>query len=202
MIFGNSIISQCPICGRSKELLRMLCGNTYGAENWSDTKMNAPMMPERSPVQKCPHCGHYYLLSKVKTEKGDNSSTEGGWLSFKEMLEAVEESDSWDLTSDEYFEVLLTALWSFNDLERYGKMATRDIYVKVKPIIIKLIPMVKDSLFKAELYRELEMYKESLDILYSYDAPNENAKCIAKQLITCAENKNRIVVKVLQDEKK
>ena len=58
---GYARIVYCPYCGEKKELLSLMSGNTIGARYWSDLRMRAPMLPEVSPVQKCHHCGKYYL---------------------------------------------------------------------------------------------------------------------------------------------
>ena len=54
-IFGNAEIVKCPYCGTKKELINLVSGNTFGAVYWSDNKRIAPMLPQASPVQKCPH---------------------------------------------------------------------------------------------------------------------------------------------------
>ena len=59
-----------------KEIIRLLSGNSIGATLWSDARYEAPMLPEISPVQKCPTCGHFFLLSKVECKKGNNVSFE------------------------------------------------------------------------------------------------------------------------------
>lgn len=81
-------IVYCPYCGKTKELLGLMSGNTFRARLWSDLKMRAPMLPQVSPVQKCPHCGKYYLHYKQKSEKGRSPSLEQGELSYPEWKEA------------------------------------------------------------------------------------------------------------------
>ena len=78
----------CPYCGGKKELLSLISGNTFRARFWSDLKMQAPMLPQISPVQKCPHCGKYYLHYKQRSENGESPSFELGELSYSEWKEA------------------------------------------------------------------------------------------------------------------
>ena len=46
---ANSLVVKCPHCGGKKELLQLISGNTLGAEQWSDAKQIAPMLPRVSP---------------------------------------------------------------------------------------------------------------------------------------------------------
>ena len=88
MLPANARIVFCPYCGGTKELMSLMSGNTFGARYWSDLKMQAPMLPQISPVQKCPHCGKYYLYYKQKSEDGERPSFELGELSYPEWKEA------------------------------------------------------------------------------------------------------------------
>ena len=89
MLPGNPRILVCPFCGKEKEIMSLVSGNTCGAELWSDNKQIAPMLPEISYVQRCPHCGKYYITGRqeVKYAK-DGYSFEKGLLSYPEMKEA------------------------------------------------------------------------------------------------------------------
>ena len=61
---GNPQILTCPFCGTEKQIMSLVSGNTFGAEYWSDNKQIARMLPEISYIQKCPHCGKYYIKSR------------------------------------------------------------------------------------------------------------------------------------------
>lgn len=67
MFPANARILTCPHCQGKKEVMQLLSGNTFGAELWSDSKEDAPMLPQVSYVQKCPHCGKYFLMSSQAT---------------------------------------------------------------------------------------------------------------------------------------
>ena len=86
---GNPQILTCPFCGKEKEIMSLVSGNTFGSELWSDNKQIAPMLPEISYVQKCPHCGKYFIKGRqaVKYAK-DGYCFEKGLLTFPETKEA------------------------------------------------------------------------------------------------------------------
>lgn len=88
MKYGLSEIVKCPYCGEAKKLLSLASGNSINAKYWSDMKMSAPMMPEVSPVQKCPKCGCYYLKYKQQWYEGKDENGELGELSYPEWKEA------------------------------------------------------------------------------------------------------------------
>lgn len=69
MILGDDITVICPNCGKTKKLLSLVSGNTCGGRLWSDTKAEYPMLPQLSPIQKCPRCGRYYFLDDAKQKK-------------------------------------------------------------------------------------------------------------------------------------
>lgn len=196
MIFANALVAKCPHCNGTKELIQLLSGNTFGADNWSDTRQIAPMLPTASPVQRCPHCGHYYLIDKVETYKGDNSSSEEGWLTFPEAIDALRESRSWNLSNEERFGMLLITIWAFNDYARSGKDAANEEQVLVNEIIKEILPLVKDTLFKAELLREMGEFKLCIEALSSFSAENDIQKNIVKCIADLAEKKDRKVFKL------
>lgn len=89
MIPGPPQILTCPYCGTEKEVMSLASGNTFGEVIWSDNKRIAPMLPEASYIQKCPHCGKYYIKERQKVKYGKELfSFELGLLTFPEMKEA------------------------------------------------------------------------------------------------------------------
>ena len=89
MKLGYPLILTCPFCGKEKKIMSLVSGNTFDSELWSDNKQIAPMLPEISYVQKCPHCGKYYIIRRqaVKFAK-EGHSLETGRLTFSKMKEA------------------------------------------------------------------------------------------------------------------
>lgn len=159
-------ILTCPICGREKEILQLMSGNTLHSRQWSDCKQDCPMFPRVSMVQKCPHCGHYYLITRQYNYKESESySNETGQLNFHELCEALNELEKENLTSEEHFNIMLMTVWAYNDNFRYGKPVIsleetdKEFFHK---IVLSLIPMCKEIEMKAELYREIRMFDESI----------------------------------------
>lgn len=66
MTLGPPTRLTCPHCGKSKYILSIASGNTFGATHWSDTKHDYPMLRHPSSVQRCPHCGGYFFYEDAK----------------------------------------------------------------------------------------------------------------------------------------
>ena len=86
----------CPYCGREKYLVAIASGNTIGGMIWSDSKSIYPMLPQTSPIQKCPHCSRYYFLDSVKRDLArvvtvDGKEIELKWLSIWDRIEKKDE---------------------------------------------------------------------------------------------------------------
>ena len=88
MIPERAEIVRCPFCWKKKRLLAIESGNNIDAEFWSDGKMIAPMLPQVSPVQKCPRCGKYYLEYRCFSRAGLGKSWEKGEMTYHEWKEA------------------------------------------------------------------------------------------------------------------
>ena len=102
------------------------------------------MLPKISFVQKCPHCGKYYLLSRQKPEHGNTYSFEKGELNYKEIKEAwTMLKDTEDLTENERLSILIMQVWAFNDDYTRGKEAAvpKEEQDNIKGIIDMLIKL-------------------------------------------------------------
>lgn len=176
LIPGFTQILSCPQCGTMKEILRYVSPNTEGQTIWSDNKIIVPMRPVVSFVQKCPRCGHYYLLTRQKPEHGNNASFEQGELNYREMKEAwFQLKDMPGMTENEKLSVLIMQVWAFND--EYTRCQCRTVPIEeqtyIKEIIDLLLNMdMVDDLLRAELLREAGRFKESLDVLEGYPVNN------------------------------
>lgn len=182
MMPGFAKILTCPKCGTKKEVLGYVSGCTFGQTVWSDNKTITPLSHKVSFVQKCPVCGHYYLLSRQKPEYSQNSSNEQGELSYKEMKEAWRMlKDMPDLTENEMLSILIMQVWAYNDeyTRHHGKSAPKEEQVYIAKIIDLLLNLdMVDDLLRAELLREAGRFKESLDILDDYPVNNSYiSKC-------------------------
>ncbi len=154
-----------------------MSGNTIGQTLWSDNKTIAPMLPKVSFVQKCPHCGKYYLLSRQETEYGKTYSFELGELNYEEIKEAwsmLKETE--DLTENEKLNILIMQVWAFNDsyTRENETTAPKDEQAYIKGIIELLLKLDNvDDLLKAEFLRETGRFEEALELLKNYPAGND-----------------------------
>lgn len=188
----NCKLAVCPHCGGKKGIMQLASGNTIGAVLWSDAKQVAPMLPQVSPVQKCPMCGHYYLLNNVQFEEGDTYSFEEGWLSFDEAVEAFHE-----LNNQENLELLTIIIaWAFNDMLRADSEPSQEQYETFKIIVsnnLKQSIFMEDALLRAELHREIEEFDECLSVLSKYRPENDFIASIKKGIIKRAKNQDNKV---------
>lgn len=202
MIPANSLIVKCPHCGGKKELLQLVSGNTCGSELWSDVKQIAPMLPKVSPVQKCPECGHYYLLSRIKdTEEGNEYSFETGWLSFDEAIEANREIEN--LSFEEQSTMSIITIWAYNDIIRNGDEPSSSQYDAFMSYVKRLLDQSKmfsdNILLRAELYREIGNYEKSIELLDNFTAEDDFIRGIKEKIKEMAANHQNQVFKLETD---
>ena len=114
---GPPRILTCPRCGKKKQVLTLASGNTAWQEVWSDNKRILPYLPYPSFVQRCPHCGEYFLLSRQhKEELGRGFCTKEGKLQFHQLKEAFEKlTSSIEFTDEERQDFLFNLVWAYND---------------------------------------------------------------------------------------
>ena len=184
MILSNVEIVICPFCGKQKELLSLISGNTFGAVLWSDGKRITPLLPEVSPVQKCPRCRKYYLYYKQSTKTADHESFTTGNLSYKEWKEAFAQLNAAPSLDDRDKNVIFMRLiHAFND--RYYRGPAPEIYTKettppqeeyafIVQVIDSFIAYAKwvtpsAKLLKAELFREAGHFSQCIQTLQSID---------------------------------
>ncbi len=73
----------CPHCGGGKNVLAILSGNTCRGEVWSDSRHYYPMMPQYSPIQKCPECGRYFFKKDGNFKMVDSVTVDGKVIEFE-----------------------------------------------------------------------------------------------------------------------
>lgn len=172
MIPGNSQILTCPFCGGEKEILSLISGNTFGAELWSDNKRIARMMPEISFVQKCPHCGKYFIKSRQETRYAEDShSFDTGMLTFPEWKEAFSQlSAEGFLNQKEEAYVRMMLHQAYNDFyfrsldKKAVQEEDRELFHDNALWLIQ--NLITDAVMKAEFYRqigEMEAARRTLD---------------------------------------
>lgn len=202
MMPGNPRILVCPFCGKEKEIMSLISGNTFGAELWSDNKQIAPMLPEISYVQKCPHCGKYYITGRqeVKYAK-DGYSFEKGLLTYPEMKEAFTQlSEEGFLNEKEEINVRMMLHHAYNDYY-YRTDEKKVISEEDKTLFHEnglwlINNLITDSVMKAEFYREIGEIDTAKSILDSITVEDEFLKRIVTGIKERLEVNNCQVFKV------
>ena len=202
MMPGNPQILICPFCGTEKQIMSLISGNTFGAELWSDNKQIAPMLPEISYVQKCPHCGKYYITERqeVKYAK-DGYSFEKGLLTYPEMKEAFTQlSEEGFLNENEEINVRMMLHHAYNDYY-YRTDEKKVISEEDKTLFHEnglwlINNLITDSVMKAEFYREIGEIDTAKSILDSITVEDEFLKRIVTGIKERLEVNNCQVFKV------
>lgn len=210
MLPDNPRVLTCPKCRGQKNVLSLMSGNTFGTTFWSDTKREAPMLPEVSVVQKCPHCGYYYFANKqsYKTFNKEEYSFELGTLSFDDCKEALAQFLNESLDAEDEKTLRIYTLFAFNDKyyrHHEGSKPNEDADLKddflyFKDNTLRLIELFKNddesALFRAELYREIKMYKECLSLIRKVNEENERISSIKEGIRERAEVWDNAVFKI------
>lgn len=186
---GPLRILTCPFCGGEKKVMTLASGNTFGAEVWSDNKQIAPMLPEISYIQKCPHCGKYYILSRQepKYDRGSRMTFEKGTLSYCEMKEAhVQICCEGFANQDEEANVRMMMFHSFND--HYYRRACdeqpgeEDVALFREQGLWLIENLITDSVLVAEFYREIGEMKKAQECINSAIPDNDVIRSIMLQI--------------------
>ena len=194
MMPGNPQILICPFCGTEKQIMSIISGNTFGAELWSDNKQIAPMLPEISYVQKCPHCGKYYITGRqeVKYAK-DGYSLEKGLLTYPEMKEAfIQLSEEGFLNEKEEINVRMMLHHAYNDYfyrtEEKKVISEEDKTLFHENGLWLINNLITDSVMKAEFYREIGEIDTAKSIIDSITVEDE----FLKRIVTAIKERLKV----------
>ena len=185
---GNSQILICPFCGTEKQIMSLISGNTFGAELWSDNKQIAPMLPEISYVQKCPHCGKYYIMERQEEKfANDGYSFETGLLTYPEMKEAFTQlSEEGFLNEEEEINVRMMLHHAYNDYyyrtEEKKVISEEDKNLFHENGLWLINNLITDDVMKAEFYREIGEIDTAKSILDSITVEDEFLKRIVTSI--------------------
>ena len=202
MKIGYPLILTCPFCGKEKKIMSLVSGNTFDSELWSDNKRIAPMQPEISYVQKCPHCEKYYIIRRqaVKFAKEGNS-LETGRLTFSKMKEAFAQlSEEGFIDKKEEGTVRMMLHHAYNDYY-YRYDYKKDVQDEDKKIFrengLWLIKnLLTDNVMKAEFYREIGDMETAKEILDSVVVEDGFLKQIVSSIRERLETNNSEVFKI------
>ena len=182
MMPGPSQILTCPHCGQKKEIMSLLSGNTFGADNWSDNKCIAPMLPEISYVQKCPHCAKYFILSRQKEVYSESDySSELGSLSFAETKDAfvqLSQEKFHDMEEEANVRMLLHQAYNDYYFRDGGRQTVAEADQKLfRENALWLIEnFIADDVMKAEFYREAGNMEMAKALIEEVSADNDFTK--------------------------
>ena len=171
MLPGHPRILTCPFCGTEKLVMTLQSGNTFGMVMWSDNKQDAPMLPQVSFVQKCPHCGKYYII-----ERQEFKMTQEGWGGEQGLLTFDEVKEAFAQLSQEGFKDREEAIVRYMLHQAYNDKYCRsgeDVPIPDEDKALfrenarwLIENAIYEGVIRAEFYRqigEFEAAKESLD---------------------------------------
>jgi hypothetical protein len=205
MKLGNPLILTCPFCGKEKIIMSLVSGNTFDSELWSDNMRMAPMLPEISYIQKCPHCGKYYIIGRmgrqdVKIAK-EGCSCEDGRLAFSEMKEAFAQlSEEGFIDKKEESDVRMMLHHAYNDyyyrIIRWNNIPEEDKILFRENGLWLINNLLTDNIMKAEFYREIGDMETAKKILDSVVVEDGFLKQIISSIRERLEVNNSEVFKI------
>jgi hypothetical protein len=179
MTLGPTIIRKCKECGELFSQNTIGSGNTFGATQWTDGKLDAPMLPDQPALVKCPSCGVVIWIEEQEVV-GEISK----WGSRGEETPMYDNAQSYDTPNfDDYIAfvdsgncnmeqqsyVRLRAWWHGNDFRRITNLVLplSDPEVANMEAFALLLDEQDETgrLMKAEVYRELGRFSEADSLL-------------------------------------
>lgn len=201
MLPAHASLLRCPHCGARKEVLQLMSGNTCGATLWSDTKHIAPMLPSVSYIQRCPECGKYFFYTQeVKAGTSHSYGFQTGELPLEYLKEALAQLQP---TGGDEQTLRINILWAFND--RYGDKEQSAIpaveWEYHMDNVQHLLQMNLDTLFSAELHREIGDFEQAIQLFEAIEV-EEELKDIHGELLKQAQHHNRKVFALYGNERR
>ena len=178
---GPTFILQCPHCEEALRSYSIGSGNTRGAKFWTDGKMEAPMLPDKSPIVKCAKCSQLFWkaeakqLARIDWFSAENQDEER-FANAPAPLDPTEQdlldfSKARDLSRDEQLTIRRRAWWLANDRFRRGRESTKVEFSQAQlGNMRRLYSLLKDEepcerILKAEIARELGNFEDCLQLL-------------------------------------
>lgn len=198
MNLANPQILTCPFCGEKKEIMCLMSGNTFGAKMWSDNKCIYPMYPEISLVQKCPHCGKFYIRTRQETVWAETGySFEQGLLTYEEMKQAFAQlMEAGDLTHDEEINVRMMLHHAHNDnfrSEQTSEFTDDDLTLFRENALWLIQNIIRDNVMKAEFYREIGEFEKAKSILDEVPVSDDFYKSLVERIQERIANRDSAV---------
>lgn len=211
----------CPICSQLYKKHVIVSSNSFYATYFSDSYTEGPYLPGQSSIIKCINedCGHFLKISNLKQIASLNYSDDDvyrpeSWqtaydlrkykFKIKDLLDCLSD-DLCNTLENELF-IRTQILWRYNDFFREDKkyeLSDQD-ETNRKSNIKRLIEIkrdrdtVKDTIFLAELHRELADFDSCIKILSEIKNENQNEKNIKEKIFSQAKIRKDIVYVVSQ----
>jgi len=169
MLPGILNIKICSNCGDLIGEDVLLSGNTFGADFYTDGKINAPMLPEHYVLFKCPHCQSLLWSDDLQISELDNQTNVAPYLtpSFNDYIYKLKEGDA---GREEYLRV---KAWHVGNDQRRQKNSKLELSIDEINNLKELTGIVDSindgNILKAEIKRELSLFSESIDILKDFN---------------------------------
>ncbi|HEY9159457.1 MAG TPA: hypothetical protein VIS94_00020 [Desulfomonilia bacterium] len=204
MLPGKTNILKCSNCECNIEQPTLLSGNTFGATIWSDGKQDAPMLPERHWLVKCPDCAKMLWIDELEKigEVIPYNRKENGFNSkpyqvpeFQEMISFLR-SENPNKKKESYLRTKIW--WAGNDKRRGAEFPPEYASDEVENMN-KLLEIMDDSktngrIMKGELLRQLGKFDESEK---QFALVNEkNYEDVVAFLLNLVKAKNRYVAEI------
>ena len=206
MLPGPTIIRQCAACAQPFQQETLMSGNTFGATFWTDGKMDAPMLPERHALIKCPHCQMLLWIDEQATlgevewhDQGAFPNARAYLIPTIEDYLAVLESGNFQPEQEWY---LRFHVWWAGNQPRRKRAAPPPLSEAEAENLRRLAALAndadeKDRVMKAEILRELGQFTEALALLNRPFSPNF-AQAVAV-IQDCARRGDPFVKKITFD---
>lgn len=201
---GPIVIRQCPACPQLLMEYTIGSGNSFGAERWTDGKLEAPMLRDRPPIVKCGKCKGLLWLNDAKEvarveswERDEDKTTKAIQAEPATEADLLKFLRAAKLAREQTITVRTRAWWAANDAVRNSRGTLQFKHSREQVENLKLLASLFDEkdpaerLKKAEIARELGKFGECERLLsYPFDEPY--ATC-ASFIRTLAREKNATV---------
>lgn len=183
---GPTVVVQCGGCSRPLTLWTIGSGNTIGARFWTDGKVEAPMLPMRPELGKCPHCQKVFWIADAK-RLGEIQpwATEKQWETAKEIGEPGEQdylkaAGVAGLSRARVVSARQRAWWLANDpvRARPGRAPTWNAAQRTNLEVLSALldeTKARDVVLKAEIARELGRFDVCAKLLTRTFSEKEGA---------------------------
>lgn len=204
MLPGPTIIRLCSSCTGQIEDATIESGNTAGALFWTDGKCDAPMLPSRPWLIKCPHCEALLWL--------DELDVVGEIEPVGKSIEFPEARDYRSPSFNEYLAMLETGIshknkklylhirawWAGNDMRRLDlqRIPLSEDETNNLTSLAELLDISDDNdrIMKVEALRELGRFEEAASLLESPFA--ESFEAVAGFIKTLISEQDALVAKI------